>query len=102
MQEPAILGCECPEILRMWRSTMTTTSELQDRLRAKLGTDIPDPVLHVFRGIGQVFFQENALTGACFALGIAFGSLPMAIGAVVGSAIGTATARLLKFDASEL
>ena len=53
---------------------MTTTSELQDRLRAKLGSDIPDPVLHVFRGIGQVFFQENALTGACFVLGIAFSS----------------------------
>jgi urea transporter len=81
---------------------MTTTSELQDRVRAKLGTDIPDPVLHVFRGIGQVFFQENALSGACFVLGIAFSSPPMAIGAVVGAAIGTAAARLLKFDASEV
>ena len=81
---------------------MTTASELQDRLRAKLGTDIPDPVLHVFRGIGQVFFQENALTGACFVLGIALSSPLMAVGAVVGSAIGTATARLLKFDEAEM
>jgi urea transporter len=81
---------------------MTTTSELQDRLRARLGTDIPDPILHTFRGIGQVFFQENALSGALFVLGIAFGSPLMALGAVIGSAIGTTTARLLKFDESEL
>ena len=81
---------------------MTTASELQDRVRARLGTEIPDPVLHVFRGIGQVFFQENALTGACFVLGIALSSPLMALGAVVGSAIGTATARLLKFDEAEL
>ena len=33
---------------------------------------VPAPVRTVLRGIGQVFFQENALTGACFALGIAF------------------------------
>ncbi len=66
-----------------------------------LGRNIPDPVLAVFRGIGQVFFQENALTGACFALGIAFSSPLMAVGSIVGSAIGTATARLMKFDRSE-
>ena len=65
------------------------------------GRNIPDPVLAVFRGIGQVFFQENALTGACFALGIAFSSPLMAVGSIVGSAIGMATARLMKFDRSE-
>ena len=68
---------------------------------SSLGRNIPDPVLAVFRGIGQVFFQENALTGACFALGIAFSSPLMAVGSIVGSAIGTATARLMKFDRSE-
>jgi urea transporter len=81
---------------------MTTTSELQDRVRARLGANITEPVLYAFRGIGQVFFQENALTGACFALGIAFSSPLMALGAIVGTAIGTATAWLLKFDESEL
>ena len=55
-----------------------------------------------FRGIGQVFFQENALTGACFVLGIALSSPLMAVGAVVGSAIGTATAWVLKFDKAEV
>ncbi len=63
---------------------------------------IPTPVLAVFRGIGQVFFQENALTGACFALGIALSSPLMAVGLVVGSVIGWATAHLLKFDAGEV
>jgi urea transporter len=52
----------------------------------------------VFRGVGQVFFQENALTGALFTLGIALSSPPMAVAAVVGSAIGAATARALNFD----
>lgn len=63
---------------------------------------IPAPAMIVFRGIGQVFFQENALTGALFALGIALSSPLMAAGAVVGSAIGASIARVLKFDAAEV
>jgi urea transporter len=55
----------------------------------------------VLRGIGQVFFQEHALTGACFLLGIAASSPLMALGAIVGSAIGYGTARLANFDAEE-
>ena len=63
---------------------------------------IPEPLRAGLRGIGQVFFQENALTGACFVLGLAVSSPLMATGAVVGSAIGTATAWVLKFDKAEL
>ena len=63
---------------------------------------IPPPLRDVFRGIGQVFFQENALTGICFAVGLAASSPLMATGAVVGAAIGTATAWALKFDKAEL
>jgi urea transporter len=63
---------------------------------------IPSPLRAVFRGIGQVFFQENALTGICFALGLAVSSPLMATGAVVGAAIGTATAWAFKFDKAEL
>jgi urea transporter len=69
---------------------------------ASLARQIPTPVLAVFRGIGQVFFQENALTGALFALGIAVSSPLMALGAVIGAVIGAATARVLKFDQSEV
>ncbi len=39
---------------------------------------IPPPLRAVFRGLGQVFFQENALTGICFALGLAVSSPLMA------------------------
>lgn len=62
---------------------------------------IPDPARAILRGIGQIFFQGNALTGAVFLLGIALNSPIMAAGAVVGSAIGLATARVLGYDESE-
>jgi urea transporter len=75
---------------------------MMHQLTSLRAESIPIPVLAVFRGIGQVFFQENALTGACFTLGIALNSPLMALGAVVGSAIGMATARVLKFDESEV
>lgn len=63
---------------------------------------IPLPVRTFFRGVGQVFFQENALTGVLFVLGIAVSSLPMALGAIAGSIIGSGLAWLIKFDESEL
>jgi urea transporter len=63
---------------------------------------IPAPLRTVLRGIGQVFFQENALAGACFALGIALSSPLMAVGAVVGATLGAATAWALKFDKAEV
>jgi urea transporter len=81
---------------------MTHVDELRVTSAQSLARNVPDPVLWVFRGIGQVFFQENALTGALFALGIAVSSPLMALGGVVGAAIGTATAWALKFDKSEI
>ena len=56
----------------------------------------------VLRGVGQVFFQENALTGALFVLGIALNAPGMAMAAVAGSAIGAVTAFVLKFDRTSL
>lgn len=66
------------------------------------GVAVPEPVLVVLRGVGQVFFQENALTGLLFVLGIAASSAVMAAGAVVGAAVGTAVAWGLKFDRAEV
>lgn len=65
-------------------------------------SQVPDQVPAVFRGIGQVFFQENTLTGICFLIGIALSSPVMAAGALTGAVIGTITAYLFKFDRSEL
>src|SRR6516162_1959188 len=81
---------------------MTHVDELKNTSIQSLARSIPAPVLWAFRGIGQVFFQEHALTGALFALGIAVSSPLMALGAVVGTAIGTATAWILKYDKTEL
>lgn len=69
---------------------------------AQIEGAIPEPIRSVLRGIGQVFFQENALTGALFLVGIVLSSPLMAVGAVVGATLGMATARALKFDESEL
>lgn len=65
------------------------------------GPALPAPILVVFRGIGQIFFQENALSGLLFVLGIALSSPLQAGGLVVGAAIGTAIAWLMKFDKGE-
>ncbi len=62
---------------------------------------IPEPLRSGLRGVGQVFFQENAWTRACFVIGIGLGSPLMAAGAMLGAAIGTATAYGLKFDKGE-
>lgn len=62
----------------------------------------PEPVLVVLRGIGQILFQEHALAGALFVLGIAISSPVMAVGIALGAAIGTAVAWLLKFDPAEV
>jgi urea transporter len=70
-------------------------------LTKQIDDKIPAPASAILRGVGQVFFQENSLTGVCFILGLAASSPLMATGAAVGSAIGLATARVLKFDDSE-
>lgn len=62
---------------------------------------IPEPLRRTLRGVGQVFFQDNALTGACFLLGIAANSPIMALGGAAGAAVGTGLARLARFDPDE-
>lgn len=86
--------------------SLTTRSEggprgTSDRLLSA-GAAISEPLRAVLRGIGQVFFQENALTGLCFTLGLAASSPMMALGAVVGSALGYATARVARCDPGEI
>ncbi len=71
---------------------VTAANEAKPSASAAPAGNVPPLVLAVFRGIGQVFFQENALTGVLFILGIALSSPLMAAGGLIGSAIGTATA----------
>ena len=65
-----------------------------------------NPAIHwarvLLRGVGQVMFQDNALSGLLFLIGIACASPLMAAGGLAGTAIGTATARAPKLDPTEL
>jgi len=62
------------------------------------------------RGVGQVMFQENALTGLLFLAGIALAgfeetwpvALWMAFGGLVGTVIGTLTAWVLRYDEKDV
>lgn len=63
---------------------------------------VPIPILIGLRGIGQVFFQENALSGFLMLLGLVVSSPIMALGGLIGAVIGPTVAWALKFDKGEL
>lgn len=52
----------------------------------------------VLRGIGQVMFQNNAYTGLLFVVGIFVNSPLFALGALVGTAVSTASAMVFGVD----
>ena len=52
----------------------------------------------LFRGVGQVMFQNNAISGILMLVGIGFNSLPMCIFALLGTIISTLTAVVLKYN----
>ena len=56
----------------------------------------------VFRGIGQVMFQDHAATGLLFLVGIAVASPLMAIGAMIGAIIGPVVATMAGFDHDDI
>ncbi|WP_074316847.1 urea transporter [Singulisphaera sp. GP187] len=58
--------------------------------------------LVVLRGVAQVMFQPHAGTGLLFVIGLAVGSPLVALGAILGSAIGTGVAIILKYDRIEI
>lgn len=58
--------------------------------------------LSIFRGMGQVMLQNNALSGLLFLAGIFFNSEVMAVGAILGNLSGTIVAVLLKYPKKEI
>jgi urea transporter len=60
------------------------------------------PWLAPLTGLGQIMFQESAVTGAFFLIGIAIASPLMALGAALGTIIGTLTALGLRYPQSEI
>ena len=56
----------------------------------------------LFKGVGQIMLQENALTGLLFLAGIFYGSIFMGIGAILAVFSGTLTAKVLGYDKNEI
>lgn len=81
---------------------MSTATANPPAVAAGQTDPVPLPLLVVLRGIGQIWFQENALTGALFALGVAICFPIQAAGIVIGSAIGCGLAWVLKFNKDEI
>lgn len=56
----------------------------------------------ILRGLGQVMFQRNSITGLLFLVGMAISSPWLAAGAAAGAVIGPLVALLLRLDRSEI
>ena len=52
----------------------------------------------ILKGIGQIMLQDSAWTGLLFLIAIAHDSVLMGVVALVSTIVGTATAKVLKFD----
>lgn len=58
-------------------------------------------IQQILNGVSQIMLQKNAITGLLFILGIALGSVYMALAAILATITGTVTAIVLKFDEYE-
>lgn len=56
----------------------------------------------VLKSLGQIMLQENAATGLLFLIGIFYGSITMGIASIVAVCCGIVTAKLLKYDKTEM
>lgn len=56
----------------------------------------------IFRGIGQVMFQNNIYSGMLFLLGIFYNSWLLGLAALAGTIISTATAQILRYPKEEI
>lgn len=59
-------------------------------------------VTGLLKGIGQIMLQESAWTGLFFLAGIFCGSFIMGIAAILAVSVGTLTARLLRYNQSDI
>ncbi len=56
----------------------------------------------ILRGIGQVFFQNNALTGLIFIIGIFYNSWILGLGALLGNIVSNYSAKILKYKKEDI
>ena len=60
--------------------------------------EIKTIVQTVLKGIGQIMLQDSAWTGLLFLIAISYDSILMGVAALASTIIGTATAKVLKFE----
>src|SRR5690554_916254 len=58
--------------------------------------------LVILRGVGQVMFQDNALSGLLLLTGIFYNSWLLGLAVILGTMISTATAQVLKYSQDEI
>jgi urea transporter len=85
---------EAEERLTVFGEIRATFAQLK-RLQGIKGEGFTDAVL---RGLGQVVFQNNPLTGLLILLAISVNSFVYAGAALFGAVVGTATAKLLRIE----
>lgn len=68
----------------------------------KIDMALPRPIRVVFRGVGQVFFCGNAVTGLIFLIALYIGGLTAGIAATVGVITSTITAYMLGFSDDDI
>lgn len=73
-------------------------------MNIQLAKTKPFPVFinQVLKGVGQIFLQENALTGLLFLAGLGIASTSYALVAFLAACTGTLTAHVFKFPKDEI
>lgn len=60
------------------------------------------PIKETFTGIGQIFLQENGLTGLVITVAMFFSHWTLGVACFLGSLVGTLTARALKYPLRQI
>jgi len=68
----------------------------------KLDMAIPRPIRVILRGVGQVFFCGNAITGLLFLVALYIGGVTAGLAATVGVVASTITAYILGFSEDDI
>jgi urea transporter len=69
---------------------------------SRVDSAFPQPLRVILRGVGQVFFCCNALTGLIFLIALFVGGLAAGAAATAGVVTSTVTARLLGFSEKDI
>lgn len=68
----------------------------------KMDMALPTPIRVILRGVGQVFFCGNAITGLIFLIALYIGGITAGLAATVGVVTSTITAYLLGFSDDDI